>query len=56
MAKCRQIQDCPNCFARTDGVTCNCLSNTEFFKKCPFYKTKEQHEKELKEIRNRGNR
>lgn len=44
---CRQLEKCPNCFARVDKKFCRILTNTEFLKrKCPFYKTVEQNEEE----------
>lgn len=43
-----------DCFAYTEEQKNNCDALTTVSKKaCPFYKTKEQNEKELKEIRER---
>lgn len=43
LEKCMQIEECPNCFARTKDGGCKILVNTRFeFKQCPFYKLKEQ--------------
>lgn len=55
LVKCRQIENCPNCFARDRNGGCKALGNTDFgTKKCPFYKTEEQQRKELEKIRERG--
>lgn len=54
LTKCKQIEECPDCFARVKDGGCKALGNTDFFKQCPFYKTKEQQMKELKELAERG--
>lgn len=42
LEKCRQEEECPNCFANKNGY-CKILQNTYFEdKKCPFYKLKDQ--------------
>ena len=55
MPKCRQIENCPDCFARKNDGECLALANTEFgFKACPFYKTKQKQRDELDQLRKRG--
>lgn len=41
LPKCSQVSSCPDCMLRTDNGMCKALSDTLFFKKCPFYKTKQ---------------
>lgn len=41
-----------NCFAN-EGGRCRCLTNTDFKRGCPFYKTKKQLRIERKAIRER---
>lgn len=45
----RCIQNRTDCFAISVFGHCSALDNTEFDKKCPFYKSKEQFDKEQKE-------
>ena len=40
-------QNRKDCFSYKEDGTCDCLVNTEFKKKCPFYKTKEEYQKQL---------
>ena len=49
LQKCRQKR--PDCFAYTPEGFCNCLSDTRFKGKCPFYKN--NHDvKEFKPLKN----
>ena len=55
--RCKQVDLCPNCFARDESTKeCSALQDTNFNKKCPFYKTKEQRNKELEENAKRNKR
>lgn len=51
LEKCKQIEECPNCFARTTDGGCKILCNTNFDKKCPFYKLKEQVANDLEKYK-----
>lgn len=49
--KCMQIEECPNCFARTKEGYCIALTNVDFIKRCPFYRDKDEYHQELKRLR-----
>ena len=46
-AICPHEKNRKDCFARK-GKLCDCLQESNFKKECPFYKSKEQYEAELK--------
>jgi hypothetical protein len=41
------VQNHKNCFSYKEDGTCDCLTDTDFKKKCPFYTSKEEYEKQL---------
>ncbi len=46
LPKCQQIEACPNCKFRGLYGLCMVLNNTNFDKKCPFYKTNKYKDKD----------
>ena len=40
------LQERKDCFSYREDGTCDCLIDTEFKKKCPFYKNKKEYEEQ----------
>lgn len=48
--KCKQQDKCPNCFANEGGY-CKILNNTDFNRRCPFYKPKEEQKEPIEKYK-----